>query len=148
MRSRSLGAGSASDPAHPWIQTHGDALDRAALAGGIASLEEDDHFLTGLDHPILQLDQLRLQPKEFAEVAAPIVLLGVAVGALRHAGQRMGVLDLQFQFFVVTVGDIAADAANHFFTVEGVGHCRFSVYGDVAPCQNTGQMFKSHEQVG
>jgi hypothetical protein len=38
-----------------------EALDRAALAGRVAPLEEDDHALAGLLDPGLQLQQLDLQ---------------------------------------------------------------------------------------
>jgi hypothetical protein len=38
-----------------------EALDGAALAGGIAALEQDDDALARLLHPGLQLQQLGLQ---------------------------------------------------------------------------------------
>jgi hypothetical protein len=44
------------------VQVLHEALDRAALAGGVAPLEEDHHALPGLLHPRLQLQQLDLQP--------------------------------------------------------------------------------------
>ena len=49
------------DAADARVQALGDALDDAALAGGIAPLEDHhDLQLVGL-HPVLQLDQLALQ---------------------------------------------------------------------------------------
>ena len=38
-----------------------EPLDRAALAGGVASLEDDDVALTVVLRPVLQLEQLDLQ---------------------------------------------------------------------------------------
>jgi hypothetical protein len=46
------------------VQRLEDALDRAALAGGIAPLEEQHHALARLLDPILELDQLEVQPGE------------------------------------------------------------------------------------
>jgi hypothetical protein len=37
----------------------GDALDDAALAGGVAPFEQDHHAVARVDHPVLQLDRLR-----------------------------------------------------------------------------------------
>jgi hypothetical protein len=48
----------------PRVQRLEDALDRAALAGGIAPLEEQHHALARLLDPILELDQLEVQPGE------------------------------------------------------------------------------------
>jgi hypothetical protein len=39
----------------------GEPLDRAALAGRVAPLEDDDDFLAGVLDPVLQLDQFDLQ---------------------------------------------------------------------------------------
>jgi hypothetical protein len=38
-----------------------EALDGAALAGGVAALEQDDHALAGFLDPGLQLEQFDLQ---------------------------------------------------------------------------------------
>jgi hypothetical protein len=43
------------------VQVLHEALDRAALAGGVAALEQDHHLLAGLLDPGLQLEQLDLQ---------------------------------------------------------------------------------------
>ncbi|MCY1312894.1 hypothetical protein D9M70_633630 [compost metagenome] len=57
------------DDAHDTrIEPLGDALDDAALAGGVTSLEDHHHFFLVVDHPVLQLDQLRLQLQQRAEV--------------------------------------------------------------------------------
>jgi len=55
-----------------WVQRLHEALDGAALAGGVAPLKEGDNLKTFLLHPPLQLDQLDVQPTQFAL----IVLLG------------------------------------------------------------------------
>ena len=55
-------------PAHAGVQTRGDALDGAALAGGVAAFEDHhDAQPFGLD-PLLQLDQLDLQIAQFVLV--------------------------------------------------------------------------------
>ena len=53
---------------HARIEALGDALDDAALAGGIAPLEDHEDFLALGLHPVLELDQLRLQRQQGAEV--------------------------------------------------------------------------------
>ena len=49
------------DAAHPRIEPLGDALDDAALAGGIASLENHHHLELVVLHPGLQFYQFTLQ---------------------------------------------------------------------------------------
>ena len=50
-----------------------DRLDRAALAGAAAALEQDADLAALAHHPLLQLDQFLVQPGEFARIglAAP-----------------------------------------------------------------------------
>ena len=43
------------------IQVFHEALDRAALAGGVAPFEQDHDALPGILHPGLQLEQFDLQ---------------------------------------------------------------------------------------
>ena len=52
------------------------------------------------------------------EIDSPVVLLRVGFDGRRHARQRMAVLDLHLQFFIVAVGKIAADAAHEFVVIE------------------------------
>ena len=91
------------DAADPRIEPLGDALDDAALAGGIAALENHHHLELLVLHPALQFDQLALQAEQFLEVDAAVdgLFRGV-VGEL--VGQRVEavVVDLQFQFLVET----------------------------------------------
>jgi hypothetical protein len=57
------------DAADARIEPLGDALDHAALAGGVAALEQHhDLELAGADHPVLQLHELALQPEQLGEV--------------------------------------------------------------------------------
>ena len=48
----------------PRVEMTGEAADGAALAGGVASLENDDETLIVCTHPFLQLHQLQLQPAQ------------------------------------------------------------------------------------
>jgi hypothetical protein len=82
VRSRSFGAGS-GDAADPRIETLGDPLDDAALAGGVAALEDDDHLELVVLDPVLQLDQFALQPKQLLEVDGPVERLVRSMGGLR-----------------------------------------------------------------
>jgi hypothetical protein len=60
-------------PADARVEALGDAFDDAALAGRVATLE-DDHDLEAVEaHPLLQLDQLELQMGKFFDV---VVILG------------------------------------------------------------------------
>ena len=56
------------DPRDARAEVFGDALDRAALAGGVATLEDDDDPRTGGLDPLLQLHQFGLQPEQFGFV--------------------------------------------------------------------------------
>src|SRR5262249_41396440 len=46
---------------HPGAHPFGDAFDGAALAGGVAALEDDADFGAGLLHPLLHRDELAVQ---------------------------------------------------------------------------------------
>ena len=52
------------DAEHARADALGDRLDRAALAGGVAPLEDDDDAQALGLHPLLQDAQLRLQPRQ------------------------------------------------------------------------------------
>ena len=53
--------GQRHDPCSPRVQMFHETLDDAALAGGIASLKQDDDLLAGLLDPFLHFEQLNLQ---------------------------------------------------------------------------------------
>ncbi|GAA3124823.1 hypothetical protein GCM10020254_85120 [Streptomyces goshikiensis] len=60
--------GQGGDACDTWVEVLRDALDRAALARGVAALE-DDHEPGALHaHPLLKFDQLRLEPQQLALV--------------------------------------------------------------------------------
>ena len=52
--------GKRGDPGDARAQVLRDPLDRSALAGGVATLEDDHDAGTGLADPFLQLHQFRL----------------------------------------------------------------------------------------
>src|SRR5258707_8543222 len=62
-----------NDAADARIEGLGYALDRAALAGGIPALEQHDDLEAVQPHPLLQLDELKLQMGKFLDV---LVVLG------------------------------------------------------------------------
>src|SRR5690606_10026385 len=63
-------------PADPGVEPLRDPLDRAALAGGITSFEDDDDFQFVGDHPVLKLDELALQAQQLPEIQAPVHAVG------------------------------------------------------------------------
>ena len=67
LRALALGRrGQRHDAADARIEPLGDALDRAALAGGVAALEDHDDLQLLVLHPVLQLHQLVLQAEQLA----------------------------------------------------------------------------------
>jgi hypothetical protein len=88
-----------------------DALDDAALARGIAALEQHDDLELLVDDPILQLDQLALQPKQLLEIEFPLqrLMFGMVGDAPQNTGDAL-VVDLQLHFFVHVVDDFIVEA--------------------------------------
>ena len=76
------------DPRTPRVQVLHQALDRAALAGRVAALEQDHHTLAGLLHPGLQLEQLDLQAVFLLLVVAPLHQVAVRVAAFAPVGRE------------------------------------------------------------
>ena len=70
------------NPRATWIQMFRKALDRPALAGGVAPLKQDHHFLAGSFRPILHLQQFDLQfdLMLFVFLSAQLALLGILAG--------------------------------------------------------------------
>jgi len=98
----------------------GDALDRPALARGIATLEQDHHLLARGDDPVLQLDQLGLQAEQLREVLATVGMFGRIADPRGDTGRQVvAILDLHFQLFVVAVGQVAAEATDEVLPVHG-----------------------------
>src|SRR5450755_147831 len=67
-----VGGRQRGDPADARIETLGDPFDDTALAGRIAALEDDDDLELLVEHPVLQFDQLALQPEQLLEIDATI----------------------------------------------------------------------------
>ena len=74
------------------VQVLHEALDRAALAGRVAPLEQHDDLLAGLLDPVLRLQQLRLQRQHALEIGLLLDLGAVGIVAgLEGAADRVGV---------------------------------------------------------
>ena len=71
------------DAEHPRADPLGQALDHAALAGGVAALEDDDDAGAARLHPGLQVRDLDLQPGE-------LLLVGLVARLLRVGGSGRG----------------------------------------------------------
>ncbi len=78
------------DPRAARVQVFHEALDGAALAGGVAAFEQDHHALAGLLHPALHLEQFDLQV-----VLGLLVLVAAhprVIGIVRRQARRGAVL--------------------------------------------------------
>ncbi|MPN05705.1 hypothetical protein SDC9_152958 [bioreactor metagenome] len=71
-----------------WVQVLHEALDRAALARRVASLEDDDQALAGFLHPGLELEQLHLQPELLVLVDRTAHKVAIRVSALAPTGRQ------------------------------------------------------------
>ena len=90
---------------------------------------------SGADHPVLQLDQLALQPEQFLEIECRSVLSrsGCSLGVQQIV--QPVVVDLHFQLFVEAVGDFGIDAlggAGRSLSL-GFGHGALSLSGGRPP---------------
>ena len=99
------------DAADARIEPLRDALDDAALARGIAPLEQHDDLELLVHDPVLQLDQFALQPQQLLEVEFPIqrLVFGMVGDVVHHLGDAL-VVDFQLHLFVEIVDDFAMDA--------------------------------------
>ena len=71
-----------------------EPLDRAALAGGVAPLEEDDELLPGLLRPDLDLQKLGLKFRLLGLVGSHPHLVRIGVGAgFERMADRVGIDD-------------------------------------------------------
>ena len=84
-RSRSVGLGSADDAGDARVRVLRDPLDRAALAGRVAPLEDDDDPGARLRDPVLHLHELFLQPAELLLVGLLRELAGTILGVAMPA---------------------------------------------------------------
>ncbi len=108
MRSRSVGAGSATTLQHARIESLGDPLDGAALAGGVAALEQHDHLELPVDHPVLQLDELVLQPQQLLEIF-PAVHAVRGFPAVFEQGVEPVIVDFELELLVDAVDELIMD---------------------------------------
>src|SRR5580704_18577883 len=94
------------------IESLGDPLDGATLACGIAPLEKNYDLVLGLDHPILEFDELPLKPKELMEVGEATLSLFVAAQelAIRGEAKEIGIVPFHLQFLIEIVDEITLDA--------------------------------------
>ena len=65
-----------------------EGVDGAALAGGVATLEYDDHAAARLEHVRLQLHQLDLEAVELLGVVVLVEFFGIREAAGRELGDR------------------------------------------------------------
>ena len=75
------------------IEVLHEPLDRAALARGVAALEQHDDLLAGFLDPVLRLQELGLQRQHAVEIGAlgNIRLVGISAG-LERAADGVGVV--------------------------------------------------------
>jgi hypothetical protein len=91
-------------PAHARVEPLGDALDHAALAGRVAPFEDHRDLGSGVLDPVLQLDQLGLQPQQLAEIDYAVEcfrMLAAIDAAQLQRQRRLG--HLEFEVFVQRV---------------------------------------------
>src|SRR5262245_17668740 len=96
------------DAADPWVETLSNPFDDTAFASGITPLEYHHDLKFAIDHPVLQLDQLSLQSKQFSKIEPSVD--GVLVLTI---GEQLGesfVVELHFQLFVNAVENVAMEA--------------------------------------
>ena len=92
------------DAADARVEPLRDALDDAALAGGIAAFEDDDDLELLVLHPVLQLHQLALQAEQLLEIEAPVDGLAGRMARRSSASASQAiVVDLQLQLLVEAV---------------------------------------------
>jgi hypothetical protein len=111
------------------VQPLGDTFDHAALAGGVAALEQHDDLELSGDHPVLQPDQFALQSQQLGEVEFPVdsfVLWQVAVAMLGQAGQHF-VAQFELEVLVDAVGQFPADAVLQRLAVPFALHAKPSI---------------------
>ena len=72
------------DPEHTGAHPLGDPLDRAALAGGVAPLEDDADLRARRLDPLLHRDELAVQPPHLPLVLLAPQFAGIARGAFRR----------------------------------------------------------------
>jgi len=100
-----------------------DTLDRAALAGGVASFKDHHQPVAAGDNPVLQLHEFALQAEQFAKVDLALL---ARFGGKRTVAVEDAVVDFHLEFFVVAVDQVFFEAALFILRNHGelrlVGH--------------------------
>ena len=107
------------DLADAGIEPLGHPLDHAALAGGVAALEQHEELKFVVGDPILELDQFLLQPQQFLEVDVAVERLGLGAARLDQLGEPF-VVDLKLEFLVHGIDQLVVEAL-----FQGTGVFRF-----------------------
>src|SRR3984885_15418770 len=93
------------------VETLRHALDRAALARGVATLEDDDQLEPLRHNPVLQLDKLTLQTQQLLEIEPPRQgIVQLKMFALRQEVGELVVLELELDVLVEIILDLGVDA--------------------------------------
>ena len=104
------GRGQGDHAADARVEPLGDALDHAALAGGVATLEDHHDLLLFVLHPVLQLDQLALHAEQLFEV--DLAVERVAVRRVLDLAEQLVealVVELELQLLVEAVRHLFSD---------------------------------------
>ena len=110
------------------VETLRDPLDDAAFARRVPPLEDDDQLELVGDDPVLELDELALQPQQLLEIEPPrqrIVHLKM-FGLKKQVGELV-VLELKLDILVEVVLDLGVDALLELAggSLLFRGHCRW-----------------------
>ncbi len=91
---------------YPWVEPLGDALNGATLTRRVATFEEHNKLQLILNHPVLQLHQLTLQPKELAKIKSAVdgsIGGRTLLRAIKQKCIEPVVIKLHFKLFVVAI---------------------------------------------
>jgi hypothetical protein len=83
-------------------------LDDAALAGDIAALEQHDHLELAVDHPVLQLDELFLQPQQLLEIFPAVHPVRGGATVVEQRVEPV-VVDFELELLVDAVDELVMD---------------------------------------
>jgi hypothetical protein len=99
-----------SPPADAGVQTLRNALDDAALAGGVAPFEDHHDLQLLVHHPVLQLHELALQAEQLVEVEVAVERIARSL-VLNQLGEFRGarVVELHLELLVDAVDQLTPD---------------------------------------
>jgi len=90
------------------VQALRHPFDDATLAGGVAAFEQDEDLELLVDHPILELDELLLQPQQFLEIEATSDLIGAGASFFQQSREPI-VVDFELEFLIDAVDEFIVD---------------------------------------